>query len=371
MASIRDAMRGLYDPTTGIDRGLLGQNTGFTERAPGKVGYWEGAPFYKYIHPGASAGVVAPDLGGAFKPFTYDPNAPPGPISSLAQINPDVDAMLRETGEQEVGSQTPVDPDLGHHGFASFDMGDVAKAALAGGLSLGLPGIGLVSAANTAFGNPIGGLFSNTPSITAAQLAEWGITPELSASFGEKVNDPGYGDWGPQTTTVDTPFGSFEMDSRNLDTVGGDFGPPTSFGLQGLKDAWDETFGNDPDTTGPSFSEMSDLDDAMDAGIDKDSFDTMNDRDEAENNAAEGPSEGPSDDPTEDDPSDENDGYAQGGIVKGLLGKNPPGPDDGYAALDRGEYVVRADAVKHYGADFFERLNERKILKKSARKLLG
>ena len=63
--------------------------------------------------------------------------------------------------------------------------------------------------------------------------------------------------------------------------------------------------------------------------------------------------------------------YADGGIVKGLLGKNPAGPDDGYGALDKGEYVVRADAVKHYGSDFFERLNDRKILKKSVRKLLG
>lgn len=40
--------------------------------------------------------------------------------------------------------------------------------------------------------------------------------------------------------------------------------------------------------------------------------------------------------------------YADGGPVDGagLAGPNPPGPDDGYAALDGGEYVVRASQAQ-------------------------
>ena len=44
--------------------------------------------------------------------------------------------------------------------------------------------------------------------------------------------------------------------------------------------------------------------------------------------------------------------YARGGRVnaKALRGPNPPGPDDGYAGLDDGEYVVNAkQAKKHSG----------------------
>jgi hypothetical protein len=42
--------------------------------------------------------------------------------------------------------------------------------------------------------------------------------------------------------------------------------------------------------------------------------------------------------------------YAKGGPVRALSGPNPRGPDDGYAALDRGEFVVRAkQAKKHKG----------------------
>lgn len=40
--------------------------------------------------------------------------------------------------------------------------------------------------------------------------------------------------------------------------------------------------------------------------------------------------------------------YARGGTVGGLLGPNPPGPDDGYGALDEGEYVVNAKAARQH-----------------------
>jgi hypothetical protein len=49
--------------------------------------------------------------------------------------------------------------------------------------------------------------------------------------------------------------------------------------------------------------------------------------------------------------SDAPGGFAKGGHVTRdrLIGPNPPGPDDGYAALDVGEVVVKASDVKRLG----------------------
>lgn len=61
--------------------------------------------------------------------------------------------------------------------------------------------------------------------------------------------------------------------------------------------------------------------------------------------------------------------YAHGGVVNKLMGPNPPGPDDGFAGLDRGEFVVRAkEARKHRG--LLEQINKGKLNKKKARGLL-
>ena len=51
------------------------------------------------------------------------------------------------------------------------------------------------------------------------------------------------------------------------------------------------------------------------------------------------------------------DAYFRGGEVIGLLGPNPPGPDDGYGSLDRGEFVIKASAAKRIGKDALEALN--------------
>ena len=61
--------------------------------------------------------------------------------------------------------------------------------------------------------------------------------------------------------------------------------------------------------------------------------------------------------------------YAQGGMVrlKDLLGK-APGPDDGYGALQDGEFVIKRDAVKRYGVKMLEQINRRKIAKKQVSK---
>jgi hypothetical protein len=63
--------------------------------------------------------------------------------------------------------------------------------------------------------------------------------------------------------------------------------------------------------------------------------------------------------------------FAKGGKVnmKPQI-NNPPGPDDGYAALDNGEYVIRKKAVKKYGSNIFEQINAGKISAQRLKSLL-
>jgi hypothetical protein len=67
--------------------------------------------------------------------------------------------------------------------------------------------------------------------------------------------------------------------------------------------------------------------------------------------------------PSDSSPSDSS--FADGGLVLAhmLMGKNPPGPDDGYGGLDSGEYVLRAKAVEKYGPAILGALN-RGLIKK-------
>ena len=65
------------------------------------------------------------------------------------------------------------------------------------------------------------------------------------------------------------------------------------------------------------------------------------------------------------------DGYAKGGMVDGLFGMNPPGPDDGAGYLDRGEYVVKKSAVNKYGKGLLDMINEGKVPAKKMKSLLG
>jgi len=66
------------------------------------------------------------------------------------------------------------------------------------------------------------------------------------------------------------------------------------------------------------------------------------------------------------------DGFAKGGYVsmQRLQGPNPAGPDDGYAALKDGEYVINDKAVKKYGIELMEAINSGKISKGKLRGLL-
>jgi len=65
-------------------------------------------------------------------------------------------------------------------------------------------------------------------------------------------------------------------------------------------------------------------------------------------------------------------GYAQGGHVSmmHLQGPNPAGPDDGYAALKDGEYVINNKAVNKYGIELMNAINSGKISKGKLRGLL-
>lgn len=63
---------------------------------------------------------------------------------------------------------------------------------------------------------------------------------------------------------------------------------------------------------------------------------------------------------------------AKGGYVsmQHLLGPNPEGPDDGYAALKDGEFVINDKAVKKYGIELMQAINSGKISKGKLRGLL-
>jgi len=65
-------------------------------------------------------------------------------------------------------------------------------------------------------------------------------------------------------------------------------------------------------------------------------------------------------------------GYAQGGHVsmQHLQGPDPEGPDDGYAALKDGEFVINDKAVKKYGIELMNAINSGKISKGKLRGLL-
>jgi hypothetical protein len=65
-------------------------------------------------------------------------------------------------------------------------------------------------------------------------------------------------------------------------------------------------------------------------------------------------------------------GFAQGGPIsmQHLQGPDPMGPDDGYASLKDGEYVINDKAVKKYGIELMNAINSGKISKGKLRGLL-
>ena len=62
--------------------------------------------------------------------------------------------------------------------------------------------------------------------------------------------------------------------------------------------------------------------------------------------------------------------FADGGMVRSLLGPNPQGPDDGLGYLDKGEYVIKKSSVNKYGRGLLDMINEGKVPAKKIRSLL-
>jgi hypothetical protein len=65
-------------------------------------------------------------------------------------------------------------------------------------------------------------------------------------------------------------------------------------------------------------------------------------------------------------------GWAKGGLVTmdRLIGTNPMGQDEGYGALQSGEYVIKKNAVDKYGEEFLGLLNSGRLTKKQINSLL-
>jgi len=65
-------------------------------------------------------------------------------------------------------------------------------------------------------------------------------------------------------------------------------------------------------------------------------------------------------------------GWAKGGLVtmNRLIGVDPIGQDEGYGALQSGEYVIKKNAVDKYGEEFLGLLNSGKLTKKQINSLL-
>ena len=65
-------------------------------------------------------------------------------------------------------------------------------------------------------------------------------------------------------------------------------------------------------------------------------------------------------------------GWAKGGLVtmNRLIGTDPMGQDEGYGALQSGEYVIKKNAVDKYGEEFLGLLNSGKLTKKQINSLL-
>jgi hypothetical protein len=69
------------------------------------------------------------------------------------------------------------------------------------------------------------------------------------------------------------------------------------------------------------------------------------------------------------DPSDF--GAFNGGLITKVMGPNPPTPDDGTMFVQKGEYIVKKDAVNKYGKGLLDKINDGKIPAKKMKSLLG
>ena len=63
--------------------------------------------------------------------------------------------------------------------------------------------------------------------------------------------------------------------------------------------------------------------------------------------------------------------YAKGGLINGMFGPDPDGPDEGQINIQRGEYVIKKSAVKKYGKGLLDMINDGKVPAKKMKSLLG
>lgn len=139
-----------------------------------------------------------------------------------------------------------------------------------------------------------------------------------------------------------------------------------SHGTQGTTDAMSGGFGD----TSTDSTNNTDSGDSSDGNSDSGSSDSGGDSGGGDSGG--GDSGGGGGDSGGGDSGGGDGGYAKGGLVNKskLKGKNPKGRDDGYAALDAGEYVIRQSAVKKYGIGLFDAINSGKISKQKIKGLL-
>jgi hypothetical protein len=64
-------------------------------------------------------------------------------------------------------------------------------------------------------------------------------------------------------------------------------------------------------------------------------------------------------------------GAFNGGLITKVMGPNPPTPDDGTMFVQKGEYIVKKDAVNKYGKGLLDKINDGKIPAKKMKSLLG
>jgi hypothetical protein len=64
-------------------------------------------------------------------------------------------------------------------------------------------------------------------------------------------------------------------------------------------------------------------------------------------------------------------GGFNGGLITKVMGPKPPTPDDGTMFVQKGEYIVKKDAVNKYGKGLLDKVNEGKIPASKMKSLLG
>ena len=64
-------------------------------------------------------------------------------------------------------------------------------------------------------------------------------------------------------------------------------------------------------------------------------------------------------------------GGFDGGLITKVMGPKPPTPDDGTMFVQKGEYIVKKDAVNKYGKGLLDKVNEGKIPASKMKSLLG